>query len=270
MLLQESQKRQQKLIEHIKTMASAIKSEQELENLAIEMKTLYADNFRHSYSDFFPLILEMSKDAKNYNLEFLSNNLMLFRKMIERKGENGTREYEDLHDPLIKLSDHLNLEIARYNYYSMNEQRGKDTEKIISNIKEEIDKSQERINKTEYNIQEVERDLKQSTKDYITILGIFASIVLALTAGISFASSVFENIHQASIYRIALISLFIGLVMVNSLYALFYYIDRLVNSTENRSIKLLKSINTIFLSLIAFVVIAWMFGIVEFRDAFIC
>ncbi len=61
-------------------------------------------------------------------------------------------------------------------------------------------------------------------KEYITILGIFASIVLAFTGGIVFSSSVLENIHKSSIYRISIIAFIIGLVFFNLIWLLMDFI----------------------------------------------
>ena len=47
-------------------------------------------------------------------------------------------------------------------------------------------------------VQEKQRDMQ---KEYITILGIFASIVLAFTGGMAFSSSILENIDKSSVYR---------------------------------------------------------------------
>ena len=39
-------------------------------------------------------------------------------------------------------------------------------------------------------------------REYISILGIFAAVVLAFTGGIAFSTSVLKNINTVSVYRI--------------------------------------------------------------------
>ncbi len=61
-------------------------------------------------------------------------------------------------------------------------------------------------------------------KEYISILGIFAAIVLAFTGGIVFSGSVLENIDKSSIYRITLITFIIGLVFFDLIWLLIDFI----------------------------------------------
>lgn len=66
---------------------------------------------------------------------------------------------------------------------------------------------------TEKKLSDVEGKLENSQKEYISILGIFAAVVLAFTGGIAFTTSALNNIAQASIYRMVGILLIIGLYL---------------------------------------------------------
>ena len=129
MLIEESRRRQKELSTYIQKMATRCMDDSETRELAIQFKTLYSNKFRHYYSDFFPIIVEISKDDSGCSLEFLSNNIENLRAIVEEDYINGEKEFQGLYMPLSKLSDHINLEIARYNYYSSNEQKVKDLEK---------------------------------------------------------------------------------------------------------------------------------------------
>ncbi len=61
-------------------------------------------------------------------------------------------------------------------------------------------------------------------KEYITILGIFAAIVLEFTGGMAFSSSVLENIDKSLIYRIILVVCVIGLILFNVMWLLIDFI----------------------------------------------
>ena len=91
-------------------------------------------------------------------------------------------------------------------------------------------------------------------------------MVLAFTAGIAFSTSVLENISGVSIYRMAGITLLIGIVLTNILFGLFYYIDRLVNGRKDRRITPLWLANGIFILLLIMTLIAWAIGLVEIRN----
>ena len=62
----------------------------------------------------------------------------------------------------------------------------------------------------------------------------FASIVLAFTAGMGFSSSVLENFHLASPYRIMAVIVGLGLVITNLLGILLLYIDKIRTVSEEK------------------------------------
>lgn len=92
-----------------------------------------------------------------------------------------------------------------------------------------------RINVIEPKIEEaikiqntLSEELGKQQREYIAILGIFASIVLTFIGGIVFSTSVLQNIGAVSVYRLAAITLLIGIVLSNMLYGLLYYVNHLV------------------------------------------
>lgn len=224
MLIEESRRRQEELENSIYEMAKFPMEEDGLREIAVKLKGLYTNNFRHSYSQFYPLIIGIAKEEKEYNLDFLSENLENIRILVEKDYFEGEKEFKGLYNPLSKLSDHLNLEIARYNHYTVSENSTKD---ILQQNK-----------KMENTLQEAQKALDDSKKraenmqtEYTTILGIFAAIILAFTGTITFSSSVLENIHQSSIYRLIIITLIIGFVAFNIIAILIEFIVK-INKKE--------------------------------------
>lgn len=125
----------------------------------------------------------------------------------------------------------------------------------------------ESINKSQSKLERVEKKIKSSQKEYIAILGIFAAIILAFTGGITFSTSVLENMHKSSIYRVVLVILLIGFTLVNVLYLLFMFIDKLVRN--DKRIIPIKPVITFDIAVIAFVIILivlWTNGTVELRN----
>ena len=89
MLIEESLRRQEELKAHLYDMASAMKEDEELREIAIKLKGLYTDGFRHVYSEFFALIVEIAKDDNAYSLDFLSNNITNVRALVEQDYVDG-------------------------------------------------------------------------------------------------------------------------------------------------------------------------------------
>ena len=141
-------------------------------------------------------------------------------------------------------------------------------ETAIIDMQSQLNQIQTEINRTKIAQSNVETELEKQQREYISILGIFAAVVLAFTGGIAFSTSVLNNINTVSVYRIILVSLIIGLVLINILFGLFYYVDRLVNGLqENRNkIKPLLISNVVLCVLMIATISAWNYGWVEERD----
>ena len=68
----------------------------------------------------------------------------------------------------------------------------------------------------------------------VTILGIFAGIVLTIVAGLFYSSSVIESINSASIPKLILVASLVGFICINIIAVMFHYIDRFrVNKTTD-------------------------------------
>lgn len=79
-----------------------------------------------------------------------------------------------------------------------------------------------------------EEELRNSHKSYETILGIFASIVLTFVAGISFSSSVLQNINAVSVYRLTAVCILIAATLINIIYMLLSFINIQILSGSKR------------------------------------
>ena len=255
------------------------------------------EGFRHFYSDIFAVLTQIQSETKQGSIDILGQNLLEIRKgyQVLNTDENG--EPVDIRDSIRKLYDHVSLDIARIQYSDATNRKMSGSE-ALSDIRAKVTRMElaveekQRSLRTEFERQKqdqlvyeakvtriqsdienaeqsqkkVEKELASQQREYIAILGIFAAVVLAFTAGIAFSTSVLENISCVSIYRIAGITLLIGVVLTNILFGLFYYIDRLVNQDENRGIKPLWLTNAVFLFLLILTLLAWAMGIVETRN----
>ena len=67
--------------------------------------------------------------------------------------------------------------------------------------------------------------------EYITILGIFAAIVLSFTGGMTFSTAVLEHINAVSPYRLITVVLAIGLVLINLMWMLIDFIRDINGNT---------------------------------------
>ena len=129
---------------------------------------------------------------------------------------------EDCRKLVIKIYDHFHLALNQ-----------------IENVNNILGNS---IEETKINLQ---KDIKDIEKDYISIFGIFASIVLTFVAGITFSSSVLQNIGNVSIYRLLLTIDLLGMILVNIFYMLFKFVC-IINNKPYKELGI-KSLNIIFI-----------------------
>lgn len=116
---------------------------------------------------------------------------------------------EDCRKIIIKIYDHSQL--VSYQIGS--------AENIVANGIEE-----EKIH--------LESEIKGIEKEYITILGIFASIVLAFVGNFIFSSSVLQNIAKTNIYRLLLTIDFLGFFFATIILVLVRFILHINNRKE--------------------------------------
>lgn len=193
-----------------------LRSPKEKSNIYVELESIYYDQvdteeFRHFYSDIFAVLSQIDKDPQLGNTDAEKGKLIDISKQIN------------------KLYDHINLDIARINY----------SKAIESRTQTDLQKVNETLNKVETSVSKMEDNIKiadDMQKQYITILGIFASFVLDFTGGIAFSTSVLQNIANASIYRILLVAIALAFVLTNIIYILTRFILE-VSKKQNEVIK---------------------------------
>ena len=230
--------------------------------------------FRHFYSDIFSVLTQIQQDPTLGNIDILAQNLDVIRNGYQATTKAQDGRLIDVSDAINKLYDHVNLDVARINYsdslfHTMSgeatiEQMKAELNSVKSTV-QEMHSVADSFKGIEQKIQDVEKQLDSSQKDNISILGIFAAVVLAFTGGIAFSTSVLNNIAQASIYRTVLVSLVIGLVLVNTIFGLFYFVNTVVN--KDKSLKPLCISNIVIIALLILTLLAWLFGAVEWRNS---
>lgn len=220
MLIEESIRRQNELRKCLYEMATTCMDETEIRSMAIKLKALYTDGFRHNYSDFFPLIVEIAKDDNIYSLDYLSENIEAARAMVEKDYIGGEKEFRGLYRPLSKLSDHINLEIGRYSYYSINEQRVKDLEKRNQMLQTDLRMATDELEKAQKTVSSMQTEL-------IAVLSIFAAIVLAFSGSISFLGNTLSGIKGVCLFKTAFFVLLCGLIIFNLIFLMMYIVGKI-------------------------------------------
>lgn len=227
------------------------------------------ERYRHFYSDIFTVLTQIQQSANQNqgDINILGQNLALIRSGYNPQNRDEQGNLIDISDSIQKLYDHVSLDIARISYSDAGDRKTAG-EAAIVDIQSQLKQIQIEIENTETAQRNVEEELGKQHREYISILGIFAAVVLAFTGSIAFSTSVFYNINTVSAYRVIVLALVIGLVLINILFALFYYIDRLVNGTNETKTRIKPMIisNSVIGGLLLIVILGWSYGWIENRN----
>ena len=222
-----SNEEKQKEIEKVLLELAKVDSDVESDDIIKKFNLIYSDDFRHEYNKLFAFIIKISKKEKTYSLDTLLSKLESIKEKISENDNSNNRIVKAFN----KLYDHLSLEISRYKQYNsrfeLNDSELKKNEKSINKISKKIYEFEKRFNYDKDSIDEIKNQL-------ITILGIFASIVLTFAGGISFTISAFNSIADVGIKNVVALSLILGIIFTIVIYLLTYVIAK-VNNIQLKS-----------------------------------
>lgn len=224
------------------------------------------DNFRHKYSSiFYSLTMIGGEIDKNTNLDILAQNIKIVNDKYDERVKNGECEH-DVGREIFKLYDHINLEIARLNYtekVKKEMQSMVETEKARNELlRIELDKVQRDFNTTvESQSKAINEKQEKMQTEYVAILGIFSTVVLAFVGDMAFSTSVLNNIHNVSIYRLVTIACIIGIVFIDLVWVLLNFIRRMVKKNcDDKGWKtplIISNVILLFIMFLASLVYFW-------------
>lgn len=248
------------------------RNENELKDVANAFNELYLDNdFRHQYSSITKYIindLNSSNESTSFAYDFssvvntlynLSENLnYLYSNFIVNSDEKVKLSYN-------KLCDHINLEIVRFNYFQTQFDAFQQEIKLIKNTCDDLKEQKENvISKLEEfknikfeikeeqisqksdittiinDLEESKEQLKKHSTWYISILGIFAGIIITVFSAVTFSTSVLSNIKQLNNFTLTFWILIIFAGFINLLYSLYNLVYK-VTDQEHKITKWYKN-----------------------------
>lgn len=222
MLAAERERRQKMLEGCIIELSERMLPEEEIRNVSLRLLDIYKGDFRHSYSGFFTLIINISKNPKG-NLDFLGNNFEGIRAYIEEDFVKGEKEFNEISNQVNKLCDHLNVEIGRWNYYSQNEQKIEDMSSRTSKLSGEMKLATEELQKASKQAASIQTEL-------IAVLSIFAAIVVTFSGGFTFLGSAMSSINDAKHYEaVVLVVIICGMAIFNTIFLLMYLVAKITD-----------------------------------------
>ena len=187
------------------------------------------------YSEISSYVFAMDMNARGV---FATNVEKLMIYALNAKSEEIS---DDCCKMIVKIYDHFQLALNQTENVKMILGAGIEETKI--NLKNEI---------------------KGIEKEYISILGIFAAIVLAFVGGITFSSSVLQNIGSVSIYRLLIVVVLLAFVLVNVIWLLVKFIAE-INSKNMRLFRI-GWFNAFCIIMALLIVIAWALNVQDIAE----
>ena len=227
--LKESESKQEKLVLQIYKMAESIfDCENKIREVALELKYIYTSNFRHSYSNFFPIIVDISKSSGTHDLDSLSTNLEELRKYIDREYVSGNKEFVDLCHYADQLCDHLNLEIGRLAYFKKENEKIIDLDKKIFDLNTKVEGAVDNLKLSTKSLTVACKKADSIQTELVAVLSIFAAIVIAFSGGISYISSALSGMESAEFLKSTYFILLCGFVFFNVVFLLMYLVGKII------------------------------------------
>lgn len=248
MFPEESRGRQEKLGNLIYELSKELLegNKNQIKQFLNRLKVIYKDDFKHKYSDFFPILMDIYKDDNEYNIDYLSNNLNMLETYLEDEYSKGEEEYAGIYAQFTKLCDHLNLQIGQFSYLlSQNsavdllEESNRNLQTSMQKVTvalTKLDGSNENLKITNANLEEANRKADTIQTELIAMLSIFAAIVIAFSGGITLLGNSISTISDAKHYEsVILAAIICGVVMFNTIFLLMYFVSKLTKRDINVS-----------------------------------
>lgn len=228
MLSVEREKIQDRLEKQLYKLSEKLLNEEEVSGVTSIFKEIYSADFRHNYSDFFPLILNMNKEDTKYNLDYLSSNLETLRSYVEDCKDIDDNELSNIHKKFAKLCDHLNLEISRVLYYSNKEKAMLMMDQKIENVSLNVEKSTAKLEEAIATAKAVQNKAESIQTELISVLSIFAAIVIAFSGSLTFIGSAVTAASNTFILKLVFILLVCAICLFNSIVVMLYLIGKII------------------------------------------
>ena len=219
------------------------------------LQEIYQGDFRHQYSKLFLIISAIDKHQTLDTADLLQS----MNEAAEYVKNNHSKYNDDFKKCFDKLYDHVTLEILQINYMRGIENKG---DANNATTMKELRGAMSLAKTASDNADKATGKLNGMQKDYITILGIFATIILAFVSGLAFSTSTLNNIDKASIYRLVVVVSLIAIFIVNILNFLFSFIMQIHYGKDDKYSKFnpVNCFNIVMLIIILLTALAWYFG----------
>lgn len=226
------------------------KEQNNIDGWVSKLNKVYSNEYRHTYSDIFFKIQQIMSDTLSNNdasdtevLEVLGENLNVLGNRIDELAAQNSDDanYKNTVSGYKKFSDHIRLEIGRYNFIksrftgtaadgnsgkAMDKHSAIDTERILK-LERAVDATRPIVAQAQKQLDSLDEKLESNKISSITTLTIFSAVILAFSGGITFESGIFQGMVASTSYRLVFTIALSGFILFNTIFALLYLVGKM-------------------------------------------
>nr|WP_294668427.1 hypothetical protein [uncultured Ruminococcus sp.] len=177
-----------------------------------DFELLYSDtNYRHSYYEISRYLEDLECDVSDMLDQSLIN-------LFEYSA--GINKSSEVTKKLSKLIDHVSLESLRLS-------RMKKVNYLETSISNNLKITLEEVNNKKQEMEEIDRKVANIHAEVITILGIFAGLVVGFSIDFQLLAQSFSNLDSVSFYKEIAYLCIIGIILFDSIFLLMFAVSRI-------------------------------------------
>lgn len=199
--------------------------------------------FRHYYSDIFDILVQIRQSPDIADTGTLLQNLSLLQERYR------VHNKKDITLSLRKLLDHVNLDISRIEYYSSLDDNVSG-EAEIQNLQARIADLTNRVAEANKRTELSEHKLENVQKEYVAILSIFATVIMAISGGLAISKETLAGVSSLNIWNLLAVFSFVGWMLLNLLFLLLHYISQILDRDKKLKYDYLVFVNLVMLLIV--------------------
>lgn len=241
------------------------KNQDTVDGWVVKLNRVYSNEYRHTYSDIFFKIQKIMSDTLSNSsvsdtevLEILGENLNVLGNRIDELATQNSDDanYKNTVSGYKKFSDHIRLEIGRYNFIKSrltnlaasenlvkaNDEHSSVDSKKIQKLEQDINAIRPTVAQAQKQLDGLDEKLENNKVSSITTLTIFSAVILAFSGGITFESGVFKGMAETTPYRLVFTIALSGFILFNTIFALLYLVGKMAGKRISTKCKYLGNL----------------------------
>lgn len=196
------------------------------DDIMSRLAVIYDNGYRHMYSEIGQMVQNMDPHIRSD----LADNMETLRYLMIKQYERDPTSLDcHLYEVVLKLSDHISLEIQRE---SVTEEFNQLMEWTQSDIKKKTGELDQKIADSNKALEAAFSSVNQLKEQIVAVLGVFSAIIVAVSTGANFLTSSIESIGGAGVSEALFIISLCAMLLFNLVYVMILYVDRILHRDD--------------------------------------